>query len=71
MDLTAGNLFASLLVSTVGFGIFLFGKKQQPSAALGWDRDDGRSLLPRHPLSILTLGGVTAAGVWLAARHRV
>ena len=28
MDLTAGTLIASSLVSTVGFGFFLYGKKQ-------------------------------------------
>lgn len=27
MDLSAGSLFASLLVSTVGLGLFLYGKK--------------------------------------------
>lgn len=27
MDVDVGNLFASLLVSTVGFGLFLYGKK--------------------------------------------
>lgn len=28
MDFSAGWLFASLLVSSVGFGLFLYGKKQ-------------------------------------------
>ncbi|MCK6446700.1 MAG: hypothetical protein L6Q99_09945 [Planctomycetes bacterium] len=27
MDFSAGNLFASLVVSTIGFGIFLYGKQ--------------------------------------------
>ena len=37
MDLSAGDLFASLLVSTVGFAIFAYGKKQQriPHLACG------------------------------------
>ena len=29
MNLDAGSLFASLGIGTVGFGIFLYGKKQQ------------------------------------------
>jgi len=29
MEFSAGSLFASLLVSSVGFGIFIFGKKQE------------------------------------------
>ena len=37
MEITAGSLFASLLVSTVGFGFFLYGKKQArvPQLAIG------------------------------------
>ena len=29
MDLSAGTLFASLVVSCVGFGLFVYGRKQQ------------------------------------------
>ncbi|HZV01444.1 MAG TPA: hypothetical protein VFF73_32320 [Planctomycetota bacterium] len=29
MNLDAGSLFASLAISSVGFGIFLYGKKQK------------------------------------------
>lgn len=29
MDLDAGSLVASMIISTVGFGLFVFGKKQQ------------------------------------------
>ncbi len=28
MDFSAGTLFASLLVSSLGFGLFIYGKKQ-------------------------------------------
>ena len=37
MDLSAGSLFASLFVSTVGFGLFLYGKKatRVPQLAVG------------------------------------
>lgn len=28
MDFSAGSVFAALLVSSIGFGFFLFGKKQ-------------------------------------------
>jgi hypothetical protein len=29
MDFSSGHLFASLFVSTIGLGFFLYGKKQQ------------------------------------------
>jgi hypothetical protein len=37
MDLSAGNLFASMVVSTVGLGFFLYGKKasRPPQLAAG------------------------------------
>jgi hypothetical protein len=29
MDFSAGSLFASLIIGTLGFALFLYGKKQQ------------------------------------------
>ncbi len=34
MEFTASSLFASLVVSTVGFSIFVYGKKQRRSPQL-------------------------------------
>lgn len=35
MDMSAGTLFASFVVSTVGFSFFLYGKKQLRMPQLG------------------------------------
>ena len=37
MNFTPGYLFASMIVSTIGFGLFLYGKKQEriPQFAAG------------------------------------
>ena len=35
MDLDAGSLIASMIISTIGFGLFVFGKKQQRWGHLG------------------------------------
>ena len=69
MDLSAGSLFASLGVSTVGFGIFLYGKKQVriPPLVVGL-------LMMIYPYFVgspawmLVAGGGLVGGLWLATR---
>ncbi len=69
MDFSAGWLMTSFLVSTVGLGFFLYGKKQTriPQLACG-------ILLMGHPYVVsspLWMLGITSAllaGLWLALR---
>jgi hypothetical protein len=69
MDLSAGNLFASLVVSTVGFGFFLYGKKagRPPQLAAG-------VVLMLYPYFVdgalwqCGIAGAVLGGLWLAVR---
>ena len=69
MELSPSSLFASLLVSTVGFGFFIYGKKQLriPHLVVGL-------ALMVYPYFIASTGwmlGVGTAlmlGLWLAVR---
>ena len=69
MDLSIGHLIASLIVSTVGFSLFLFGRKQKRMPHLL-----GGILLMACPyflasvVGIYCLGSATAGGVWYATR---
>jgi hypothetical protein len=69
MDLSAGTLFASLVVSTVGFGIFVYGKKQEriPQLSIGLVM----AVFPYFTAGPLVLWGIGAAlilGLVLALR---
>jgi hypothetical protein len=69
MDVSAGPMIASLMVSVVGFAIFWFGRKQRrvPHLAAG-------ILLMVFPyfisstLLILGIGALLGGGLWLAVR---
>ncbi len=69
MELSGPHLLASLIVSTVGFSTFLFGKKQRRMPQLL-----GGLLLMGCPYFIASaaliygVGGATSAGIWLASR---
>jgi hypothetical protein len=69
MDFSAGSLFASFLVSGVGFGLFLYGKKQArlPQLITGI----AFMMYPYFvagPEWILGIGAALGAGLWLALR---
>ena len=68
-EMTTGWLLAGLLVSSVGMGLFLYGKKQtrlpQVCAGLVMMVYPG---FVASPFVVLALGGVLVGGVWLAVR---
>jgi len=69
MDLSPNALLASLIVSSVGFVVFMYGKKQQrvPHLVIGL-------LMCAFPyvigdvVWISVIAGVLLAGLWLATR---
>jgi hypothetical protein len=69
MDLSPGTLIASMLVSTVGFGFFLYGKKQVrlPQLATG-------VVLMAYPYFVggaalvIGIGAGIVLALWLALR---
>lgn len=69
IEFTAGWMLASLLVSTVGFGLFLYGKKQtrvpQLIAGIAMMVYPGFVASPALMLAIFV---VMCGGVWVAAR---
>jgi len=67
--MSAPALFASLLVSTVGVGLFMYGKKlrRTPQAAGGIVLMVGPYFF-HGALWILVFGAVVTAGVWTASR---
>ena len=69
MDLSPGTLVASLLVSTAGFGLFLYGKKQlrMPQLAVGLVL----MVYPYFttgPLATWGIGGLLVLGLVVALR---
>ena len=69
MNFSAGFLFASFGVSTVGFGCFLYGKKQLriPQLIVGL----AMMIYPYFvdsPAWMLAVAGVLLAGLWIATR---
>lgn len=69
MDFSTGSLFASLFVSAVGCGLFLYGKKQTrpPQLVAGL----ALMIFPywvAGPAWILGTGAALLAGLWLAVR---
>lgn len=69
MDFSAGALFASLVVSSIGFALFLYGKREQR-----WPQLVGGMLLMGGPyftgsaLATCALGAVVGCALWLAVR---
>lgn len=69
MDLSPAALFASLIVSTIGFGIFLYGKKQErvPQLVVGLVL----AAFPyavSDPLAVCGIGAALLLGLTLAVR---
>ena len=70
MDLSASSLFASLFVSSVGVGFFIYGKKQRRPAHLAGGL--ALTIFPYFVSSALVMIAIAAAivaGVWIAARQ--
>jgi len=67
--MSASALFASLLVSTIGMGLFMYGKKlrRMPQMAGGLVLMVGPYFL-HGALWILLFGAAISAGVWTASR---
>ena len=68
MELSTGHLVASFVVSTVGFSLFLYGKKQQRLPQLC-----GGLIMMGCPFFasvawIYGIGAATIAGIWVASR---
>ena len=69
MDFSAGSMFASLFVSAIGFGFFIYGKKQArvPQLLTG-------IALMGYPYFVTDLawmlgsGALLLVGLWLALR---
>ena len=69
MEGTTGALFADLLVSCVGFGLFLYGKKQGGvPQLLGGAAMMGFPYFVSGVLPVLGIGALLLVGVWLATR---
>jgi len=70
MDLSPSSLFANIVVSTVGLGFFLYGKKQRrvPQLVTG-------VVLMVYPyfvngaVPMLAIGAVIVAALWVAVRR--
>jgi len=69
MDVSAGSLFASLIVSSVGLGFFIYGQKQlrTPQLIVGLAMMVFPYFLP-DPLAMCGLGAVLLAGMFGALR---
>jgi len=69
LDLSAGWLFAGLMVSTIGFGLFIYGKKQTrlPQLLAGIVMMVYPGFVA-SPALIYAIGGGLCLGVWVAVR---
>lgn len=72
MDLSAGSLFASLVVGGIGTGLFVYGKRQSrpPQLLVGI----ALMILPTlisSTIVILGLGAAAVGGLWVADRYSV
>ena len=58
MDFSPGNLFASMLIGSIGFGLFIYGKKQQrlPQLVTG-------IVLSIYPFFVASAAWMVAIGV--------
>jgi hypothetical protein len=69
MDFSAGSLFAALLVSSVGFGFFIFGKKQvRPPQLVAGGTMMVYPYFVSDPLPMFSLAAVLMLGLWGALR---
>lgn len=69
MDLSAGSLMASLLVSSVGFGVFLFGKKQmRPPQLIAGGALMAYPYFLSDPLPMLGVAALLLLGLYGALR---
>ena len=69
MDFSAGWVLAGMLVSSVGFGLFLYGKKETrfPQLIAGIVMMVYPGFVA-SPLIILGIGGALVGGLWFAVR---
>ena len=69
MDLTPAGLVVSLIASTIGFSLFLYGKKQArvPQLVAGIVLM-GLPLVVRDPLWMGVTSAVMTLGLWLVVR---
>ena len=69
MDISADELIASFVVSTIGFGFFLYGKKQHrwPQLAAGLAMMIG-PCFGGGAAATWVLGVAATVGLWLAVR---
>jgi hypothetical protein len=69
MDLETGSLIASLIVSSIGFVVFAYGKRQQrvPQVVVGLVLMGFPYLVPSVPL-MAGIAAVLLGGLWLAIR---
>lgn len=69
MDLDAGSLIASLIVSSIGFVVFAYGKREQrvPQVVVGLVLMAFPYAVPSVP-GIAAIAGVLLAALWLAIR---
>jgi hypothetical protein len=68
-NLTLGSLLASLLVSTIGLGLFVYGKKQTRMPQLGAGL--AMMIFPMFVAStgwMLAVASAVLGGLWLALR---
>jgi hypothetical protein len=70
MDLEPGTLVAGMIVSAIGLGLFLYGKKQAriPQLTAGILLMVEPVLVP-NPWYMSGLAGVLVAGTWFAQRR--
>lgn len=68
-DLSPAALFAGMVVSSVGLGLYLFGKRSErfPQLLTGMGLM-AAPLFVHSALALWALCGVVVAGLWLAAR---
>ena len=69
IDLSPSTLFAGMLISSIGFGLFLYGKKATrfPQLVTGLILMAFPYFVPGATLT-LSIGGVLLAGLWLGVR---
>lgn len=69
MDLGSGSLIASLIVSSIGFVVFGYGKRQQrlPQVITGLLLMGFPYLVPSVPL-MAAIAATLLAGMWIALR---
>lgn len=70
LDLSSGGLIAGMLVSTIGFGIFLYGKKatEFPQILTGLAMM-GFPTFVHGAAAILAIGGGLVVGLWAHLRY--